>query len=89
MRLRRMAHPMAALLLAGCGSQAATGSWLSMPDASVHAGSFPVATGDTHGPAVGQAALDFFSEWKSVYIDYSGKLQRAQIDMEFVDQEQG
>ena len=37
---------------------------------------------------VGQAALDFFSEWKSVYIDYSGKLQRAQIDMEFVDQEQ-
>ena len=34
----------------------------------------------------GQAALDFFSEWKSVYIDYSGKLQRAQIDTTFVDQ---
>jgi aldehyde dehydrogenase (NAD+) len=28
----------------------------------------------------GQTALDTFSEWKSVYIDYSGRLQRAQID---------
>jgi acyl-CoA reductase-like NAD-dependent aldehyde dehydrogenase len=45
------------------------------------------ATGNGHRE-VGQAALEFFSEWKSVYIDYSGKLQRAQIDMEFVDQEQ-
>jgi aldehyde dehydrogenase (NAD+) len=44
------------------------------------------ATGNGHRE-VGQAALDFFSEWKSVYIDYSGKLQRAQIDMTFVDQE--
>jgi len=43
------------------------------------------ATGNGHRE-VGQAALDFFSEWKSVYIDYSGKLQRAQIDMEFIDQ---
>lgn len=25
-------------------------------------------------------ALDGFTEWKSVYVDYSGKLQRAQID---------
>jgi aldehyde dehydrogenase (NAD+) len=24
--------------------------------------------------------LDVFSEWKSIYVDYSGKLQRAQID---------
>jgi hypothetical protein len=23
---------------------------------------------------------DIFSEWKSVYVDYSGKLQKAQID---------
>jgi aldehyde dehydrogenase (NAD+) len=44
------------------------------------------ATGNGHRE-VGQAALDFFSEWKSVYIDYSGKLQRAQIDTTFVDQE--
>jgi len=44
-------------------------------------------TGNGHRE-VGQAALDFFSEWKSVYVDYSGKLQRAQIDMTFVDQEQ-
>jgi aldehyde dehydrogenase (NAD+) len=28
----------------------------------------------------GQAGLDSFTEWKSVYIDYSGRLQRAQID---------
>lgn len=28
----------------------------------------------------GQAALDTFSEWKSIYVDYSGRLQRAQID---------
>jgi alpha-ketoglutaric semialdehyde dehydrogenase len=44
------------------------------------------STGNGHRE-VGQAALDFFSEWKSVYVDYSGKLQRAQIDMTFVDQE--
>jgi len=25
--------------------------------------------------------MDVFTEWKAVYIDYSGKLQRAQIDM--------
>jgi aldehyde dehydrogenase (NAD+) len=28
----------------------------------------------------GQAALDVFTEWKAVYVDYSGKLQKAQID---------
>jgi aldehyde dehydrogenase (NAD+) len=44
------------------------------------------ATGNGHRE-VGQTALDFYTEWKSVYIDYSGKLQRAQIDMEFIDQE--
>ncbi len=43
------------------------------------------ATGNGHRE-VGQAALDFFSEWKSVYIDYSGRLQRAQIDTTFVDE---
>lgn len=32
----------------------------------------------------GQAALTSFTEWKSVYIDYSGQLQRAQIDTEAV-----
>ncbi|MBA2632705.1 MAG: aldehyde dehydrogenase family protein [Chloroflexi bacterium] len=44
------------------------------------------ATGNGHRE-VGQASLDFFSEWKSVYIDYSGKLQRAQIDTTFIDEE--
>ncbi len=28
----------------------------------------------------GLSALDSFTEWKSVYVDYSGQLQRAQID---------
>jgi aldehyde dehydrogenase (NAD+) len=36
-------------------------------------------TGNGHREA-GTAALDVFSEWKSVYVDFSGKLQRAQID---------
>lgn len=36
-------------------------------------------TGNGHREA-GQAALDTFSEWKSIYVDYSGQLQRAQID---------
>jgi acyl-CoA reductase-like NAD-dependent aldehyde dehydrogenase len=36
-------------------------------------------TGNGHRDAA-VAAIDFFTEWKSVYIDYSDKLQRAQID---------
>lgn len=36
-------------------------------------------TGNGHREACVQA-LDVFSEWKSIYIDYSGHLQRAQID---------
>ena len=38
-------------------------------------------TGNGHREA-GQAALDVFTEWKSIYVDYSGKLQKAQIDTE-------
>ncbi len=37
------------------------------------------ATGNGHREA-GSAALDVFSEWKSIYVDFSGRLQRAQID---------
>ncbi|HEX6182892.1 MAG TPA: aldehyde dehydrogenase family protein [Pyrinomonadaceae bacterium] len=37
------------------------------------------ATGNGHREA-GTQVLDIFTEWKSVYVDYSGKLQRAQID---------
>ena len=37
------------------------------------------ATGNGHREA-GTAALDVFCEWKSVYVDFSGRLQRAQID---------
>ena len=40
-------------------------------------------TGNGHREA-GVAALDVFSEWKSIYIDFSGKLQRAQIDVELL-----
>ena len=36
-------------------------------------------TGNGHREA-GAAVLDFYSEWQTVYADYSGKLQRAQID---------
>jgi aldehyde dehydrogenase (NAD+) len=36
-------------------------------------------TGNGHRES-GEAALDFYSEWKTVYIDYSDRLQRAQID---------
>jgi aldehyde dehydrogenase (NAD+) len=36
-------------------------------------------TGNGHREA-GVAALDVFTEWKSIYVDYSGKLQKAQID---------
>jgi aldehyde dehydrogenase (NAD+) len=39
------------------------------------------STGNGHREA-GSAALDVFSEWKSVYVDFSGRLQRAQIDTE-------
>ncbi|MGH9944212.1 MAG: aldehyde dehydrogenase family protein [Pyrinomonadaceae bacterium] len=38
------------------------------------------ATGNGHREA-GTQVLDIFTEWKSVYVDYSGKLQRAQIDL--------
>jgi acyl-CoA reductase-like NAD-dependent aldehyde dehydrogenase len=36
-------------------------------------------TGNGHREA-GTQVLDVFSEWKSIYVDYSGGLQRAQID---------
>jgi alpha-ketoglutaric semialdehyde dehydrogenase len=36
-------------------------------------------TGNGHREA-GTQVLDIFSEWKALYVDYSGKLQKAQID---------
>jgi alpha-ketoglutaric semialdehyde dehydrogenase len=36
-------------------------------------------TGNGHREA-GSAAIDTFTEWKTVYVDFSGSLQRAQID---------
>ncbi len=38
-------------------------------------------TGNGHREG-GWTVFDFFTEWKTVYIDYSGGLQRAQIDNE-------
>jgi acyl-CoA reductase-like NAD-dependent aldehyde dehydrogenase len=37
-------------------------------------------TGNGHREG-GTGALDFYSSWKAVYVDYSDRLQRAQIDM--------
>ena len=36
-------------------------------------------TGNGHREA-GVAGIDVFTEWKSIYVDYSGRLQKAQID---------
>jgi aldehyde dehydrogenase (NAD+) len=36
-------------------------------------------TGNGHREA-GTTVYDIFSEWKAIYVDYSGKLQKAQID---------
>jgi alpha-ketoglutaric semialdehyde dehydrogenase len=41
-------------------------------------------TGNGHRES-GVAALDFYSEWKTIYIDYSDRLQRAQIDTELFE----
>jgi aldehyde dehydrogenase (NAD+) len=38
-------------------------------------------TGNGHRES-GIAALEFYSEWKTVYVDFSDRLQRAQIDTE-------
>jgi acyl-CoA reductase-like NAD-dependent aldehyde dehydrogenase len=38
-------------------------------------------TGNGHREA-GVAGIEVFTEWKSIYVDYSGALQRAQIDNE-------
>ncbi len=39
-------------------------------------------TGNGHREGGGPVVLDTFCEWKSIYVDYSGRLQRAQIDTE-------
>ncbi len=38
------------------------------------------ATGNGHREGAMATSLEIFSEWKSIYVDYSGKLQKAQID---------
>ncbi|HEY8489205.1 MAG TPA: aldehyde dehydrogenase family protein, partial [Thermaerobacter sp.] len=42
------------------------------------------ATGNGHREA-GQAALEVYTEWKAIYVDFSGRLQRAQIDEVKID----
>ena len=39
-------------------------------------------TGPTDTREAGATALDEFTYWKTIYVDYSGRLQRAQIDTE-------
>ncbi len=41
-------------------------------------------TGNGHREA-GIAGLDVFTEWKSIYVDFSGRLQKAQIDTHGTD----
>lgn len=38
-------------------------------------------TGNGHREAA-ETALDIFTEWKTIFVDYSNKLQRAQIDLD-------
>ncbi|MFN0120504.1 MAG: aldehyde dehydrogenase family protein [Blastocatellia bacterium] len=38
------------------------------------------ATGNGHREGAMLTSLETFSEWKSIYVDYSGRLQKAQID---------
>ncbi|RLI95813.1 MAG: aldehyde dehydrogenase, partial [Candidatus Aenigmatarchaeota archaeon] len=40
-------------------------------------------TGNGHREG-GWTVYDIFTEWKAIYVDYSGKLQKAQIDLEEV-----
>jgi aldehyde dehydrogenase (NAD+) len=37
-------------------------------------------SGNGHREGAAHTALEIFTEWKTVYVDYSGKLQKAQID---------
>ena len=37
-------------------------------------------SGNGHREGAAHTAIEIFSEWKTVYVDYSGKLQKAQID---------
>ncbi len=37
-------------------------------------------TGNGHREGAAHTAIEIFSEWKTIYVDFSGKLQKAQID---------
>jgi alpha-ketoglutaric semialdehyde dehydrogenase len=37
-------------------------------------------SGNGHREGAAHTAIEIFTEWKTVYVDYSGKLQKAQID---------
>jgi aldehyde dehydrogenase (NAD+) len=41
-------------------------------------------TGNGHREGGGPVVLDTFTEWKTIYVDYSGRLQRAQIDTDSI-----
>jgi predicted CXXCH cytochrome family protein len=58
MKLKSMSFVVVVLSLAGCSTQVPVNPWMTMPDASAHAKHFPIAVGDTHGPAPGKAVAD-------------------------------
>ena len=37
-------------------------------------------TGNGHREGSAATAIEIFTEWKTVYVDHSGRLQKAQID---------
>jgi aldehyde dehydrogenase (NAD+) len=37
-------------------------------------------TGNGHREAAPQAVYEVFTEWKTIFVDYSGQLQKAQIN---------
>jgi predicted CXXCH cytochrome family protein len=58
MRSRLHLLALALAVSAGCGKSSSAAPWLTMSDAASHARHFPIAVGDTHGPAAGQATVD-------------------------------
>jgi hypothetical protein len=58
MKLQLASLSAAVLLAAGCGNTGKAAPQNTSPSATSHAKNFPIAPGDTHGPAVGQVAAD-------------------------------
>ena len=73
----------------GGGGDTSKGSGGTSGSMSINTGGLPSSGGNVIGGTKGTGnghreacvqALEVFSEWKSIYVDFSGRLQRAQID---------